>query len=241
MTNALFIPLWEELIPAGHHWSGLIRRGTVLRLTDIDGGANASMLLFNAEDKLERYNMADTLKAQHTAFLTTAHVCYSDMGRIFCSIIRDDAGWNDTFCGVSDSTHVQAQYGEANFGQVRNQMYRNGQDSLLIELGKYGLGLRDLVPNINFFSKVSCDDDGKLLHHPTHSKAGSVIDLRFEMNSLVMIATAPHPLHQAAEYSAKPVLLSAYRAEPVDYDDICLRHCEQNQRGFVLTDRYYAV
>jgi urea carboxylase-associated protein 2 len=233
--------LWEELVPAGHHWSGLIRRGTVLRLTDIDGGANVSTLLFNPEDKLERYNMADTLKAQHTAFLTTGHVCYSDMGRIFCSIIRDDAGWNDTFCGLSDSAQVQAQYGEANFGQVRNQMYRNGQDSLLIELGKYGLGLRDLVPNINFFSKVSCDENGKLSHHPTHSSAGSVIDLRFEMNTLVMLSTAPHPLNKASEYSPKPVLLSAYRADAVADNDGCRTQCAQNARGFILTERYYAV
>lgn len=233
--------LWEELVPAGHHWSGLIRRGTVLRLTDIDGGANVSALFFNPEDKLERYNMADSLKAQHTAFLTTGHVCYSDMGRIFCSIIRDDAGWNDTFCGLSDSAQVQTQYGEANFGQVRNQMYRNGQDSLLIELGKYGLGLRDLVPNINFFSKVSCDENGKLSHHPTHSSAGNVIDLRFEMNTLVMLSTAPHPLNQASEYSPKSVLLSAYRADAIADDDVCRTQCAQNARGFILTERYYAV
>lgn len=233
--------LWEELVPAGHHWSGLIRRGTVLRLTDIDGGANVSTLFFNPEDKLERYNMADSLKAQHTAFLTTGHVCYSDMGRIFCSIIRDDAGWNDTFCGLSDSAQVQAHYGEANFGQVRNQMYRNGQDSLLIELGKYGLGLRDLVPNINFFSKVSCDENGKLSHHPTHSNAGSIIDLRFEMNTLVMLSTAPHSLNQASEYSPKSVLLSAYRADAVADNDGCRTQCAQNARGFILTERYYAI
>lgn len=241
MTFANTTPLWEELVPAGHHWSALIRRGTVLRLTDIDGGANASMLFFNPEDKLERYNMADTLKAQHTAFLTAGHVCYSDMGRIFCSILRDDAGWNDTFCGLSDAVHVKARYGSADFGQVRNRMYRNGRDSLLIELGKYGLGQRDLAPNINFFSKVVPDDSGKLSYQSGHSTAGSVIDLRFDMNTLVMLATAPHPLDQAQEYQPKPVLLTAYRADPVADDDLCRRSCEQNARGFVLTERYYAV
>jgi uncharacterized protein YcgI (DUF1989 family) len=120
-------------------------------------------------------------------------------------------------------------------------MYRNGQDSLLIELGKYGLGLRDLVPNINFFSKVTCTDDGKLVHHLDHSPAGSVIDLRFEMNTLVVLATAPHPLNQAKEYQPKPVLLSAYRADVVAEDDLCRQSCPQNQRGFVLTERYYMV
>ena len=27
--------------------------------------------------------MADTLKGQHTAFLTKGNVCYSDMGRVY--------------------------------------------------------------------------------------------------------------------------------------------------------------
>src|SRR3954468_12619333 len=71
--------LWEELVTAGSHWSGLLRRGTTLRLTDVAGGANVSALLFNDDDRLERYNMPDTLKAQHTAFLTSTCVCYSDM------------------------------------------------------------------------------------------------------------------------------------------------------------------
>jgi hypothetical protein len=120
-------------------------------------------------------------------------------------------------------------------------MYRNGRDSLLIELGKYGLGQRDLAPNINFFSKVIPDDNGKLSYQSGHGTAGSVIDLRFEMNTLVLLATAPHPLDQAQEYQPRPVLLTAYRATAVADDDLCRRSCEQNTRGFVLTERYYAV
>ncbi|TXI27900.1 MAG: DUF1989 domain-containing protein, partial [Nitrosomonas oligotropha] len=58
--------IWQQLIPGGCHWSGVVRRGTTLRLTDVDGGANAAVLFFNQEEKLERYNMADTLKSQHT-------------------------------------------------------------------------------------------------------------------------------------------------------------------------------
>ncbi|HJT50976.1 MAG TPA: urea carboxylase, partial [Nitrosospira sp.] len=33
--------LWEQHIPGGCHWSGILRRGTTLRLTDETGGANA--------------------------------------------------------------------------------------------------------------------------------------------------------------------------------------------------------
>ena len=58
-----------ELLPGARNWSFVVRRGFALRLTDRHGGY-CSALFYNAQDRLERYNMADTLKAQHTAFLT---------------------------------------------------------------------------------------------------------------------------------------------------------------------------
>src|SRR5512139_3898504 len=147
--------LWEEAIPGGCHWSGVVRRGNALRLTDLTGRANVSALFYNREEKLERYNMPDTLKAQHTAFLTAGNVCYSDMGRVLCSVIADSVGWHDTYCGVSDAALIAQKYGSATFQTHRNAMYRNGRDGLLIELGKWGLGKRDLMANVNFFSKVT--------------------------------------------------------------------------------------
>ena len=75
----------------------------------VGSGANVSALFYNHEDRVERYNMADTLKAQHTAFLTKGHVCYSDMGRVLCSITADTAGWNDAVCGASDDALIHRQ------------------------------------------------------------------------------------------------------------------------------------
>ncbi|HTH95478.1 MAG TPA: urea amidolyase associated protein UAAP1 [Rhodocyclaceae bacterium] len=232
---------WEQLIPAGTHWSGLVRRGTVLRFTDIEGGANCSLMFFNPEDKLERYNMPDTLKAQHTALLSRGHCLYSDMGRIFASIVEDTVGWHDSFCGVSDAAMVKAKYGESHYQQAQNAMLRNGRDSLLIELGKYGLGPRDLGPTINLFSKIAADAEGKLSYVAGNSKVGDHVDLRFEMNTLVCLSTAPHPLNSSATYDAKPVMISAYAADPVGGDDYCRNFRPENQRGFTNTERYVGL
>src|SRR5262245_48038950 len=92
--------LWEETMPGGMQWSGVIRRGVTLRLMALGTETNVSALFYNYENRVERYNMPDTLKAQHTAFLTKGNVCYSDMGRVLCSITADTAGWNDTVCGA---------------------------------------------------------------------------------------------------------------------------------------------
>ena len=232
--------LWEETIPGGNHWSGVLRRGSALRLTDLEGGANVSALFYNREEKLERYNMPDTLKAQHTAFLTTGNVCYSDMGRVLCSVIADTVGWHDTICGVSDAALVAKKYGTANFQSHRNDMFRNGKDGLLVELGKWGLGKHDLVANVNFFSKVTADDVGALHFQPGHSKAGDTVDLRFDMDVLVVLATAPHPLDPRKEYQPAAVKLTAWHAGLAAADDVCRNACPQNQRGFINTERFYA-
>ncbi len=243
MNTSSIIPaaalLWQHAVPAGTHWSGLLRRGTALRLTDIEGNANCAVIMFNPEDKLERYNMPDTLKAQHTAKLTRGHCLYSDMGRIFCSIISDSLGWHDPLCGVSDAAMSKTKYGESHYQQQRNEMVRNGRDSLLIEIGKYGLGKRDLGPTVNFFSKVTADDASRLTFHSGHSSAGSSIDLRFEMNTLLSLSTAPHPLDPNPHYAPRPVQLTAWRID-MAADDACRNSCPENQRGFINTERYVA-
>lgn len=232
--------LWEDLIPAGFHWSAKIRRGTVLRFTAQADKANLSTLLFNAEEKLERYNMPDSLKAQHTAFLSAGHVCYSDMGRILAAIVRDDTGWADAFCGVSDAQNIQQKYGSKTFDDARNGMYRNGRDGLLVEMGKWGLGKKDLVTPLNLFSKVTVDESGRLQWQADHCKAGDVVELRFEMDCLVMLSTAPHPLDTSPTYSPAAVKISAFAALPVAADDLCRSSCEQNGRGYQNNQRYFA-
>ena len=228
--------LWEERLPGGCHWSGVMRRGTALRLTDLSGRANVSALFYNSEEKLERYNMPDTLKAQHTAYLTRGYVCYSDMGRMLCSLIADTCGWHDTICGVSDAELVREKYGIATYQTHRNAMYRNGKDGLLIELGKYGLDKRDLVPNVNFFSKVTADEEGNLHFDTKHSRPGAYVDLRFEMNVLVVLSTAPHPLDPRLDYAPGDVTLTAWRCGTPGADDLCRNSCLENQRGFYQTE-----
>lgn len=231
--------LWEEPVPGGAHWSGVLRRGVTLRVTDLEGGANVAMLFYNHEDRLERYNMADTLKGQHTAFLSAGKVCYSDMGRVLCAVSGDSCGWHDTLGGLSNARMVQRKYGEARYQEHRNDYYRNGYDSLLNELGKYGLGRRDLVANLNLFSKVTVDDSGVMQFQPGNSSAGDFVDLRFEMHALVVLSTCQHPLDPEPRYGPRAVKLTAWRSGVAGADDPCRNACPENQRAFINTERLY--
>jgi uncharacterized protein len=231
--------LWQESVPGGCHWSGVLRRGVTLRLTDIEGGANCALLMFNFEEKTERYNMPDTLKAQHTAYLTHGNVCFSDMGRVLCSIVADTAGWHDTVCGVADDALIERKYGARRFQEHRNSMHRSGKEGLLKELGRWGLGRRDLHANLNLFSKVSADEAGGLHYAAGHSKPGARVDLRFEMHVLAVLSTAPHPLDSRPTYAPGPVQLTAWRSGPAPEDDLCRNARGENQRGFINTERYF--
>src|SRR5688572_6180760 len=178
MTDSQLI--LEERLRGGQMWSRVLRRGQTLRLTDVEGGAAVAALFYNAEEPSERYNMPDTLKAQHIARLTAGDVLYSDMGRVLCSITEDTAGWLDTITGHGSAAHGRAKFGEGTYQRLRNDWHRNTRDNFLVELGKYDLGKRDIVANVNFFVKVVVDFEGKLEFLPS-SWPGAHVELRAEM------------------------------------------------------------
>jgi urea carboxylase-associated protein 2 len=171
--------------------------------------------------------------------LTKGFVLYSDMGRVLCSITEDTVGWHDPLGGTSNAAMVVSKYGKATYQDCRNEYHKNGRDSFLIELGKYGLGPRDLVSNVNFFSKVQVGLDGKMNFVPGQSKPGAYIELRAEMNVLVILNTCQHPLDPATKYDPKPVRLELRRVGTPAIDDPCRVSRPENGRGFTLTERYF--
>ena len=232
--------LWTELLPGGHHWSARIQRGAVLQLKSLGQNANVSLYCVNSEDKLERYNMTDSLKGQHTAYLSTGHILASDLGRAMISIVKDDHAWNDAFCAPSTASQIENQFGNKTFQDARNDMYRNGKDSLLLEMTKFGLSATDLSSTLNLFSKVQPDDNGNL-SYVASDNTNQVIELRFEMDCLVFLSSAPHGLSQAEEYNPADVQLSLFKALPLADTDVCRDSCPQNQRAFQNNKRYYAL
>ena len=225
-------------IAAGGHWSLMLRRGVQMRITTKAAGSNVGMLMYNPIWLNEKYNAPDTLKCQHTFKLTKGHCLYSDMGRIFCSVIDDSFGWHDTLCGNSTADDIQQKWGKRDYQQHRNQWRQNGYDSFLVELTKYGLGKQAMAANVNWFSKVVASDDGELTLAQS-ADAGDYVTLRFEMDTLVLLHNCPHPLNDAAEYPCGAVSIELSQAEPVKADDYCMNACPENQRGFQNNALYH--
>jgi uncharacterized protein len=230
--------VFEKIIPGGWNFSHHLKKGTCLRLTDVDGGVNASMLIYNSNNFSERYNMADTLKAQFTSYLTKGYALYSDMGRILLSIIDDTCGWHDTITACSTPQTNRAKYGEKNYQEFRNAYYRDGLNSLITEISKYGMTARDLHSHINFFTHINVNDEGDL-SFVNQSKPGAYIDLHAEMNSLVVINTCPHPLDTNTSYEPKPLKVTVWKADCKLKENPCYQKCDQNKRGFINSINYY--
>lgn len=228
-----------EVVAGGATWSHVLKRGTALRITDVEGGANVAAYFLNFEMPAERFSLPDTLKAQHTSRLTQGHVLYSDMGRILCSITEDTVGWHDPVAGITNAALVEKKYGRKTYQEARNNWHQNARDGLAIELGKYGLGPRDLHATVNFFSKVTADEEGQLRFCTDHSQLGGYVELRAEMNVLVLLNTCPHPLDPRPDYAPKSVELSISRVQAARADDPCRMHCPENVRGFLLTEFYF--
>ena len=144
--------VYSTSIPGNGHWSLEVKRGTLMRITDTEGGANLGMLFYNPRNLLERYNAPDTLKCQHTFKLQKGNCLYSDMGRIFASIVEDTSvngagNWHDTICGSSNAAQIESRWGKRDYQKNRNDWLQNGTDAFLVELAKYGLSRADMAAN----------------------------------------------------------------------------------------------
>lgn len=230
--------LYEETLPGGGHTSLVIKKGQLLRLTDLEGGANVSLMLLNADEKSERLNLPDTLKGQHTARLTAGHCLYSDMGRVLAAIVTDTCGWHDSFGGVLNAAEVAEKYGSGRYQELRNGFYRNGSDNLLVELGKWDLRLEDLLMVLNLFSKVSVDEAGSFRFHQNHTAPGSVVELYAPMNTLVVLTALQHPMDPNPHYAPRPVQLALRDAQDEQMLEGCKTLRPENLRALQNIERF---
>ena len=222
----------QEKLPGGAYWQGVIKRGKTLRIQDLEGSHGVSIVCYNADNSIERLNVADTAKIQFNAFLGKGKVLYSDMGRVLMSITDDTSGCHDLICGCSNAASNEKKYGP--------ELHNNSRNNFLKALGKKGLTRKDLMPNLNLFSRVMVSPDGELSYSETSEKPGSFIDLRAEMNIFIVVSNCPHVLHPSTEYKPKPIEITVWNSPKPVADDLCRSANPEVIRGFINTDALFA-
>ena len=227
--------VWEETLAPGGYASRRIARGTRLRLTDVDGDASASLLLFNAEQPVERLNIADTLKVQWTGYLEQGRLLLSDMGRVLASLVEDTAASHDGFCGASNPASNQRKYGDgANHGT-----HPSARDRFALGVAKFGLGRKDIHPCLNLFKGVRIAQGGETVIEIGPYPPGRHVTLRAEMDLIVVIANCPHVLDPRDAYCVTPLRLSAWRGPVTPPDDPIRTATPEGLRAFLNVEDYY--
>jgi urea carboxylase-associated protein 2 len=227
--------VWEETIAAGGYATRKLARGSRLRLIDLEGDACASLLIYNADMPSERLNVADTVKVQWNAYLGAGKLLLSDMGRVLMSILADEAGTHDTFCGTSNASTNSAKYGEG-----RNSgAYPNGRDRLLLGSAKHGLTRRDVHPCVNLFKGTRIEADGTITPQVGPFEAGRSLVLRAEMDVIVVIANCPHVLDPRTEWTVTPLRASAWRGAVTEEADPVRTATPEGLRAFLNVEDYF--
>ncbi len=176
----------EESVPAGEPWARVIEKGQSLRIIDVHGSQGVDFLCYNAHAPEERYHAPNTLKAARTLRLTKGHVLYSDVARPIFSITEDTCGTHDTIGGCCSAPSNEMLYGVMDCPGCR--------ENFLSALAAFGLGRKDIVPNINFFCNVPVIDEARLtdsVFMESRSKPGDYVELRAEMDALAVISNCP--------------------------------------------------
>ena len=174
------------IVEAGGAWAGVVPKGDKLIIIDSKGGQGVDFLCYSADHPEERYHAPNTLKAARSLKLTTGHTLYSDDARPIFLIVEDTFGGHDTIGGCCSEVSNEMLYGVKSVTGCR--------ENFLNSLESFGLGRRDIVPNINFFCNVPVNVDRTLTETvfvADRAIVGARVVLQAEMNALAVISNCP--------------------------------------------------
>jgi urea carboxylase-associated protein 1 len=190
---------YSQIIPATRPWSGVVRKGEVLRIVDLEGCQAVDTLFYAASNFLERYSAQDTILAQGRAYVSTGTRLISNEGNAMLTVVADTSGSHDTSAGA-----CSCESNTVRFGHHTRYMHAC-RENFLLELSKYGMDKRDIVSNLNFFMNVPILPDGRLAIVDGVSKPGDYIELRAEMDVLCAISNCPQVNNPCNDFNPTPV------------------------------------
>jgi uncharacterized protein len=189
----------DQVVGARSPWSAVVAAGHVLTIVDLAGNQAVDCLLYRAEDTAERYSAPDTIAAQRNLFLTTGTVLRSCHGRPLMTIVADDCGRHDTIGGACSKESNTLRYGH------HTHHHHACVENFLAEGARWGIGKRDLVPNINWYMNVPVEPDGTLGIVDGISAPGLTVSLRAEVDTLVLVSNCPQVNNPCNGFDPTPV------------------------------------
>ncbi len=195
---------WRLVVPAGDYWIGHVKVGETFRILDLEGNQAADTLFFNANDVSERYSATDTIREQGNVFVKLDTVLRSNLGRAMLTITADTVGRHDTLGGACATESNTVRYA------IEKKTMHACRDSYLLavtENPQFGLSKRDLAHNINFFMNVPVTREGGLTFADGLSAPGKYVEMRADMDVIVLISNCPQLNNPCNAYNPTPIEL----------------------------------
>lgn len=186
-------------VSAKRPWSGLVKKGQVLKITDAHGQQAVDFLCYDSDNKEDRYSAANTVKVQGNIYVGEGTVLYSDSGKALMTVIEDTIGKHDTVYGCCSNPNNMLRYGVV----TKESCY----DNFTHELAEHGMGVEAIVPNINWFMSVPVLDDGSAGVSDVELKPGSYVRLHAECN-LAVLSNCPQIHNPCNGYNPTPIEVS---------------------------------
>ena len=204
LTESTFRPddaQFRQVVPAGDPFMKVVRKGQTFRILDLEGNQAVDTLFYNAEDTEERYSANDTIRAQGNLYLTTGTKLLSNEGNVMLEITADTCGRHDTLGGACSAESNTMRY------DLDKRHMHSCRDSFIMALAEWdhGMSKRDLASNINFFMNVPVTPDGGLTFEDGISAPGRYVEMRAEMDVLVLISNCPQLNNPCNAYNPTPV------------------------------------
>ncbi|MDZ4141519.1 MAG: urea carboxylase-associated family protein [Methylotenera sp.] len=202
----------NETCAAGEPWSGLVKRGQTFRILDLEGNQAVDTLFYNAHNAEERYSAVDTIQRQGQIYLTTGSVLYSSEGNPMLTITADTCGRHDTLGGAcaAESNTVRYALNKRPMHSCRDNFMHAITHSACVQDRE--ITKRDITANINFFMNVPVTPDGGLSFADGISGAGKYVEMRAEMDVLVLISNCPQLNNPCNAYNPTPIQLLVWDA-----------------------------
>ncbi|MFN3470844.1 MAG: urea amidolyase associated protein UAAP2, partial [Novosphingobium sp.] len=180
-------------------WLHPVAKGQTLRIVDLEGNQAVDFLIYSAADDAERYSAQDTVAAQGNLFLRTGTTLMSNEGRPMMTIAASAVEYHDTIGGACSCESNTLRYGHHT--KAQHACVENFLEANLLE----GRGKRDIVSNINFFMNVPVEADGTLGIVDGISAPGLTVDLRAEMDVIVVVSNCPQINNPCNAFNPTPV------------------------------------
>jgi urea carboxylase-associated protein 1 len=189
----------DEIVPARAPWDHPLRKGQTLRIVDLEGNQAVDFLAYNLHDGAERYSAQDTIAAQGNIFLRTGSMLLSNEGAPMATVMDTAVAYHDTIGGACSCESNTLRYGHHTKAQ------HSCVDNFLQANGRHGRGKRDMVSNINWFMNVPVEADGALGIVDGISAPGLYVDLRAEMDLMVVVSNCPQINNPCNGFNPTPV------------------------------------